>query len=72
MFHGMPLKTFPWVFPAPWTLSPGKSNCPAPWYVVPADHKWFTHLVIARAIVEATTSAAAKGYLERVLKLCGR
>jgi polyphosphate kinase 2 (PPK2 family) len=25
----------------------------APWYVVPADHKWFTHLVVASAIVEA-------------------
>jgi PPK2 family polyphosphate:nucleotide phosphotransferase len=24
----------------------------APWYVVPADHKWFTHLVVASAIVE--------------------
>jgi PPK2 family polyphosphate:nucleotide phosphotransferase len=25
----------------------------APWYVVPADHKWFTHMVIAEAVVEA-------------------
>jgi len=25
----------------------------APWYVVPADHKWFTHLVVASGIVEA-------------------
>ncbi len=24
----------------------------APWYVVPADNKWFTHLVVAGAIVE--------------------
>jgi PPK2 family polyphosphate:nucleotide phosphotransferase len=24
----------------------------APWYVVPADHKWFTRLVIATAIIE--------------------
>ncbi len=24
----------------------------APWYIVPADHKWFTHLVVASAIVE--------------------
>jgi PPK2 family polyphosphate:nucleotide phosphotransferase len=24
----------------------------APWYVVPADHKWFTHMVVAAAIVE--------------------
>ncbi len=25
----------------------------APWYVVPADNKWYTRLVVARAIVEA-------------------
>lgn len=25
----------------------------APWYVVPADHKWFTRLIVASAIVEA-------------------
>ena len=25
----------------------------APWYVVPADHKWFTRLVVAEAIIEA-------------------
>src|SRR5262249_29256211 len=25
----------------------------APWYVVPADHKWFARLVVASAIVEA-------------------
>jgi hypothetical protein len=24
----------------------------APWYVVPADHKWFTRLVVAEAIVD--------------------
>ena len=24
----------------------------APWYVVPADHKWFTHLVVSAAIIE--------------------
>jgi PPK2 family polyphosphate:nucleotide phosphotransferase len=28
----------------------------APWYVVPADHKWFTHLVVAGAIVETLDS----------------
>jgi PPK2 family polyphosphate:nucleotide phosphotransferase len=27
----------------------------APWYVVPADHKWFTHIVVADAIVQALT-----------------
>jgi PPK2 family polyphosphate:nucleotide phosphotransferase len=25
----------------------------APWYVVPADHKWYTHLVVAAAVVDA-------------------
>jgi len=25
----------------------------APWYVVPADHKWFTRLIVAEAIVDA-------------------
>jgi hypothetical protein len=24
----------------------------APWYVVPADNKWFTRLVVAAAVVE--------------------
>lgn len=28
----------------------------APWYVVPADRKWFTHLVVADAIIAALTS----------------
>jgi PPK2 family polyphosphate:nucleotide phosphotransferase len=25
----------------------------APWYVVPADHKWFTHLMVVSAMIEA-------------------
>jgi Polyphosphate kinase 2 (PPK2) len=25
----------------------------APWFVVPADHKWFTRLVVAAAVVDA-------------------
>lgn len=25
----------------------------APWFVVPADHKWFTHLVVSSAVVQA-------------------
>ena len=25
----------------------------APWYVVPADYKWFTRIVVAAAIVDA-------------------
>jgi PPK2 family polyphosphate:nucleotide phosphotransferase len=28
----------------------------APWFVVPADHKWFTRLVVAAAVVEAMES----------------
>jgi PPK2 family polyphosphate:nucleotide phosphotransferase len=28
----------------------------APWYVVPADNKWFTHLVVAGAIVDKLNS----------------
>ena len=28
----------------------------APWYVVPADHKWFTRLVVAEVVVEALES----------------
>ena len=31
-----------------WTATPE-----APWYVVPADHKWFTRVVVAAAIVDA-------------------
>jgi len=28
----------------------------APWYIVPADHKWFTRLVVAEVIVDALKS----------------
>jgi len=28
----------------------------APWYIVPADHKWFAHALIAQVIVEALES----------------
>ncbi|MBC8095843.1 MAG: polyphosphate kinase 2 family protein [Akkermansiaceae bacterium] len=28
----------------------------APWYVVPADHKWFTRVVVASAIIDALDS----------------
>ena len=28
----------------------------APWYIVPADNKWFTRLVISTVIVEALES----------------
>ena len=27
----------------------------APWYVVPADHKWFTRLAAAAVVVQALT-----------------
>jgi polyphosphate kinase 2 (PPK2 family) len=29
------------------------ANDYAPWYVVPADNKWFTRLVVAQAVVDA-------------------
>ncbi|HEX7139259.1 MAG TPA: hypothetical protein VF219_15500, partial [Vicinamibacterales bacterium] len=29
------------------------STAHAPWYVVPADHKWFTRVIVAAAIVNA-------------------
>jgi len=31
----------------------GTASPHAPWYVVPADNKWFTHLVVAAATVDA-------------------
>jgi PPK2 family polyphosphate:nucleotide phosphotransferase len=30
----------------------GTATAEAPWYVVPADHKWFTRLVVSAAVVE--------------------
>lgn len=32
------------------------SSAQAPWYVVPADHKWFTRMVVGAAIVDALES----------------
>ena len=32
----------------------------APWYVVPADHKWFTRLVVASAVIDALASLDLK------------
>ena len=32
----------------------------APWYVVPADNKWFTRLVVAAAIIEAMEDLALR------------
>jgi polyphosphate kinase 2 PPK2 len=31
------------------------STAHAPWFIVPADHKWFTRLVVADAIVDAVS-----------------
>jgi len=32
----------------------------APWYVVPADHKWFARLVVAQALVDALKKMGLK------------
>ena len=32
----------------------------APWYVVPADNKWFTRLVVAAAIIQTLSSLGRK------------
>ena len=43
----------------------------APWYVVPADNKWFTRVVVAAAVIEAlaaldlTLSESERGEVER-------
>jgi hypothetical protein len=53
----------------------------APWYVVPADNKWFTHLVVAAAIIETLDSlglafpevtAEQRKTLEEARKILGR
>jgi PPK2 family polyphosphate:nucleotide phosphotransferase len=53
----------------------------APWYVVPADHKWYTHLVVAGAIVETLDSlglslpevtAEQRRNLEKARKVLGK
>jgi hypothetical protein len=31
----------------------GTASKQAPWFVVPADNKWFTRIIVAAAIVEA-------------------
>ena len=50
----------------------------APWYVVPADHKWFTRLVVASAVIDALDDmdldypkfdAKRKGELEEARQL---
>ena len=32
----------------------------APWYVVPADHKWFTRIVVAATVIDALASLDLK------------
>jgi polyphosphate kinase 2 (PPK2 family) len=32
----------------------------APWYVVPADNKWFTRLVVSQAVVDALKGMSLK------------
>ena len=32
------------------------STAEAPWYVVPADHKWFTRLAVAAIVIETLES----------------
>jgi PPK2 family polyphosphate:nucleotide phosphotransferase len=53
----------------------------APWYVVPADNKWFTHLVVAAAIVETLeelglsypkVDAAKRKELQEARKVLGK
>jgi PPK2 family polyphosphate:nucleotide phosphotransferase len=53
----------------------------APWYVVPADNKWFTHLVVAAAIVETLeelglsypkVDAAKRKELQEARKMLGK
>jgi PPK2 family polyphosphate:nucleotide phosphotransferase len=34
------------------------STAHAPWYVVPADHKWFTRLVVSAAVIDALEDMA--------------
>lgn len=38
----------------------GTATAKAPWYVVPADRKWYTRLVVAEAIVQALDSLDLK------------
>jgi PPK2 family polyphosphate:nucleotide phosphotransferase len=57
------------------TMIRATSTKHAPWYIVPADHKWFSRLVVSRIIIEAlegldlqfpTVAAAQKQELARV------
>ena len=39
--------------PLPQPLRRNTSTECAPWYVVPADHKWFTRLVVAEGLIHS-------------------
>jgi len=43
----------------------------APWYVVPADHKWFTRLAVAAALVDALERLGPE-YPARTGRRCAR
>jgi polyphosphate kinase 2 (PPK2 family) len=32
----------------------------APWYIIPADHKWFTHLTVSDIVVDTLKSMNLK------------
>jgi PPK2 family polyphosphate:nucleotide phosphotransferase len=34
-------------------MLPATSTAEAPWYIIPADQKWFAHLAVAQVIIEA-------------------
>src|SRR5215469_7174299 len=60
-FRGLPHSSgshYPQVLPASVARRTEEALCStaskdAPWFVVPADNKWFTRLVVSAAIVEA-------------------
>ena len=37
---------------APWTCTAALLASSWTWYVVPADHKWFTHIAVSSAIIQ--------------------
>jgi len=45
------------------------SSPEAPWYVVPADNKWFTRIVVAAAVIEALDALALRYPKVSTLKL---
>ena len=56
------------------------STVEAPWYVIPADHKWFSRLAVAKVVVETLrdlnpsypeVSADKRGELRRFPGIAG-